>query len=204
MARGSIIIILGTTLATAGCFESIVPETPDAGEQPTGDAAVSGKHTTTKNLDGTYTTLVDATSMTEWTHGDFETGAEVMAAGPWDLRFQRFHISTNGGSSGSGGVEVAAVSGVAFAQMTSMPATGWISDAPDGDDTNMDPDYAFEQGDGWYDYDATTHKLTPKPIVWAIKTNGGAGIKLEIVTYYDAAGTAGWLQLHWAALAGEQ
>lgn len=185
-------------IACTGCFESIAPNKPDAGAGA--DAAPLGKYTTTRGADGTYMTIVDSTSATEWIYGDFETGAEVDAMGPWDLRFQRFHISTNGGISGSGGVEVAPVSGVTFAQVTSAPASGWISDAADGDDANMDPDYAFEQGDGWYDYNPMTHVLTPKPLVWVVKTEGGSTIKLEILDYYDEAGTAGWFTLHWGPL----
>ena len=196
MTRGSMILIM----AIGGCYESVAPDRPDAGT--TTDTAASGRISTTRDTDGTYTTRVDATSMTAWVHGDVETGAEIADTGAWDLRFQRFHISVNGGASGSGGVMVAPVTGVSFAQMTAPPTTGWISDAPDGDDANNDPDYAFEQGDGWYEYNPTTHKLTPRPLVWAIQTNGGSTIKLEITRYYDDAGTAGMLELHWAVLAG--
>ena len=183
-------------VACAGCFESIAPATPDGGA----DAAPLGPYSTTRAADGTYTTIVDATSTTEWIHGDFETGADSPAAGPWDLRFQRFHISTNGGVSGGGGVEVVPVAGVAFAQVTAPPASGWVRDAADGDDTNMDPDYAFEQGDGWFDYNATTHVLAPKPRVWVVRTNAGSTVKLEIESYYDDASTAGWFRLHWRPL----
>lgn len=193
MARSFIWILALPVLSS--CFESIAPDKPDAGFQP--DAVALGKYTTTRGTDGTYTTIVDSTSATEWIYGDFETGAEIEATGPWDLRFQRFHISTNGGISGTGGVEVAPVPGLAFAQVTSAPASGWISDAVDGDDANMDPDYAFEQGDGWYDYNPMTHVLTPKSLVWVVKTNGGSTIKLEITKYYDDAGTAGWFAFHW-------
>lgn len=181
-----------------GCFESIAPEQPDAGSDT--NVAPVGKFATTPGVDGTYTTVVDATSMTEWTYGDFEIGEETDETGPWDLRFQRFHISTNGGISGSGGVEVAPVAGMTFAQVTSPPGSGWISDAPDGDDANMDPDYAFEQGDGWYDYNPTSHALTPKPLVWVVKTTGGSMIKLQIEKYYSDAGTAGWFTLRWSPL----
>jgi hypothetical protein len=200
MIRGS--MMMTWALATAGCFESVAPETPpDAGAGPDGEEP-SGRVTTTRGADGTYMTVVDATSMTEWVHGDLDTGRENQATAEWDLRFQRFHISVNGGASGSGGVMVAPVPGVAFAQMTSAPASGWITDAPDGDDANADPDYAFSQNGGWYDYNPMTHELSPKPIVWAVKTTDGATLKLEITRYYDDAGTAGWLELRWAPLAG--
>ena len=182
----------------SGCFESIAPNTPDAA--PVSGDAPLGRYTTTRDPDGTYTTIVDSTSMTEWVYGDFAHGAQVSATAPWDLRFQRFHISINGGSSGNGGVEIAAITGLTFAEVMSAPSQGWLTDKADGEDSNMDPDYAFEQGDGWYDYNPTTHALAPKPIVWAIKTHDSSTIKLEITKYYDGAGTAGWLTLHWSPM----
>lgn len=99
-----------------------------------------------------------------------------------------------------GGVQVAPAPRVAFGQLTAPPSTGWTSDAADGDDTNMEPDYAFEQGEGWYDYNPMTHSVTPKPMLWVVKTTGGAMIKLEITKYYNDAGTAGWLTLHWSPM----
>lgn len=189
---------IGILVLLSGCFENIAPDRPDAGT--TVDAPPLGKYTTTRGADGSYTTIIDSTSATDWIYGDFETGMETDTSGPWDLRFQRFHISTNGGISGTGGVEVARVTGVAFTEVTSPPASGWTTDAVDGDDANMDPDYAFEQGDGWYDYNPMTHVLTPRPLVWVVKTNGGSMIKLEITKYYDDAGTAGWFTVHWSPM----
>jgi hypothetical protein len=178
-------------LALVACADPIGQAQPDGGPAP-----APGKVRTTRNPDGAYTTVVDATSMTDWTYADFETGAEVDPAAPWDLRFQRSHVSANGGTSGTGGVELAAVTGAPFAQVTA-PAFGYVTDATDGDGQ---PAYVLDQGDAWYAYDVDTHRLTPRPIVYVVKTAGGSTIKLEILSYYDAAGTSGWLTLHWAPL----
>jgi hypothetical protein len=137
--------------------------------------------------------------MTEWTYADFETGKAVTATDAWDLRFQRFHISTNGGVSGSGGVRVAPVTGTTFAALTAAPTTGFVADAADGNGDGV-PDYAFDQGATWYSYNDASHVLTPLPIVWVVETDGGATLKLEIANYYDAAGTSGWFTLHWGPL----
>jgi hypothetical protein len=178
-------------LALSGCFQSIKPEAePDAAPDP--DAVFVGPFATVQKSDGSYLTRVDATSESEWTHGDFETGMPLTAGEPWDLRFQRFHISTNGGTSGSGGVEVAPIPNVIFDEVFTAPAAGWIADTAEA--------FAFDQGEGWYDYDMMTHALTPKPMIWVVRTNGGSTIKLEIAGYYDEAGTAGWFTLHWSAL----
>lgn len=197
MVRGISFTAFGALLVSSGCFERIAPDSPDASIAT--DAETSGRVSTARGSDGTYTTTVDATAMTDWVHGDIETGGELDASGPWDLRFQRFHISTNGGISGTGGVEVVAMTGP-FSQVTSPPTSGWLTDADDGDDENTEPDYAFEQGDGWYDYNPMTHVLTPKPLIWVVKTNGGSTLKLEITKYYDDAGTAGWFTLHWSPM----
>lgn len=191
--------LLLCSLCAAGCADKIDHATPDAGP-PDGSTGPASKVKTTRSTsDGTYTTVVDSSSMTDWTYVDFETGAQVLDTDPWDLRFQRFHISTNGGISGAGGVSVAPVTGTAFAALTAAPAAGFISDTADADGDGL-PDYAFDQGDTWYDYDVTTHILTPRPIVWVVETDGGATLKLELEKYYDDAGTSGWFTLHWGPL----
>lgn len=199
MTRALVLIMFA---AAAGCAQDLRPAQPDAAGPGDPDAPPPpGKLATTPNGDGSFTTVVDSTSSTEWVRGDFTSGALVDDdGGPWHLRFQRFHIALNGGVSGSAGVEVAPVAAATLAQVTAAPATGWITDEPDGDDPNTDPDYAFEQGDGWYAYDASTHVLTPRPIVWVVKLSAGAFVKLRIEKYYDAAGTSGWFTLTWAPL----
>jgi len=178
----------------AACADHIdhPAEPPDAGSSPTGKVATS------RGSDGTYTTTLDATSMTDWTYLDFETGMEADPATAWDLRVQRFHISTNGGVTGDGGVKVAPVE-TTFAAMTAAPSDGWISDAADANGDGI-PDYAFDQGDGWYAYDEATHLLAPRSIVYAIQTDGGSSLKLAIDSYYDTAGTGGHFSFHWAPL----
>jgi hypothetical protein len=206
MFQRSLTALAALAVAGAGCADSINRDNPDAalpddaaGNDAAGDAAPpAGKVVSTRASDGTYTTIVDATAMTGWTYVDFETGGELPATGPWDLRFQRFHISANGGVTGTGGVEVAAVTGVAFADVTA-PATGFVSDAADGNGDGV-PDYVLDQGDAWYAYSEATHVLMPRPIVWVVKTAGGSTVKLEIVSYYDTAGTSGTLTLHWGTL----
>jgi hypothetical protein len=186
----------------AGCADSIRPDRPDASLVDSAIDGVSpaGTVTTKQWPDGTFTTLVDATSLEAWIYVDFETRAEIAMTGPWDLRFQRFHISANGGVTGQGGVEVAPIPAPSLGEVTAAPATGWLTDAPDGADANMDPDYAFEQGDGWYAYDAERHTLMPRPLIWVVKTAGGGTVKLALERYYDPAGTPGWITFHWTTL----
>jgi hypothetical protein len=188
---------LGVALgAMLGCAESIAPDPePDA-------AGPVAKVQTTADGDGSFTTFINSSSETAWIHAEFAMGTEMdgTTAG-WDLRFQRFHISTNGGVSGTAGVEAAIVkrpdgAPAAFAEVTAPPPTGYISDAMGADG----PVYAWEADEGWFDYNDETHVLTAKPLVWVVKRAGGAKIKLEIKNYYDRFGTAGWFTLHWAPL----
>ena len=145
---------------------------------------------------------IDSTSYEAWRYVDLETGAEVAADGPWDLATQRYHVQLNGGVSGSAGVEVAPVLDARLDGVTKAPETGWITDVADGDDENLLPDYAFEQGKGWYEYDTTSHVLKPWPIVWVVRTGDAQLMKLAIEGYYDDAGAAGHLRLRWTSLAG--
>jgi len=190
-------------VALAGCAEKIGPapnDNPDAGALPDGgsDGAVQpvGNVTTTTNADGSSTTLINSTSTSEWIYIDIADFTESEESGPWDIRFQRFHISVNGGATGSGGVDAAPLD-VAFDAVSVAPTSGWISDADT--DGNGTIEYAFEQGDGWYDYNVETHVLTPKPLVWVVRS-ADKTIKLQLKKYYDTAGTAGWFTVTWRAL----
>ena len=178
------------------CADEIAPADPDAG-----DPGPADKVTTMPNGDGSYTSVVDSTSMEAWTVADLESGVEVAADAPWDVSFQRFHLKLNGGVHGDGGVQVAPLAEVGLDEVTAPPAGGWITDQADGDDENEDPDYAFEQGDGWYTYDPVTHVLSPRPITWVLETVEGNFLAIAIEDYYDDAGTAGVLTLRWKPLA---
>ncbi|MBX3156154.1 MAG: HmuY family protein [Deltaproteobacteria bacterium] len=179
--------------ALAACAPSIKPEPPPDG----GTITPVGKVTTVRNPDGTSSTLVDATSMEAWIHLDFATGAEAAETDSWDLRFQRFHVSTNGGATGTGGVEVLSIA-AAFPSIVEAPPAGYFADADVDGDGKVD--YAFDQNGAWYAYDQTTHVLTPRELVWIVRTAAGATVKLAIDGYYDTAGTGGWMTFHWIPL----
>ncbi|HEY0253078.1 MAG TPA: HmuY family protein [Kofleriaceae bacterium] len=183
-------------ICIVGCADKIEHHvSPDASQvQPdasgSGLASVPVRATTTPNADGSFTTIVDSTSETEWTNFDFETKANLDASGAWDLRAQRFHISTNN----AGNAKVAPLAQT-FAATTTAP-TDPAAYLQDTDAAT----YAFDEGDSWYDYNVDTHVLTPKPLTYVVQTDGGSTVKLEIIKYYDAAGTSGFFTWHWAPL----
>ncbi len=152
--------------------------------------------------DGTVVTVVDATDGARWIPLDLETRAQpevdALADSPaWDLAFSRFDIATNGGVSGSGGMEAMVLEGVGLDDVDAVPPGSWIADAPDGDDEGDDADYALA---GWYDYDFATHVLTPKPLVDVVRSVEGGHFALAVLDDYDDAGTSGWMKLRWKPL----
>lgn len=176
------------SLVLAGCAERIGPppnDNPDAppeGVDSGVDSGIvpTGPLTTVTNADGSSTSLIDSSSMSEFVHVDIEGFTLSEDTGPWDLRFQRFHIAMGTG------VQVAPLANTTFDEVTAAPDDGYLPDP-------------FETDPRWYDYDPETHLLTPRPFVWVI-TSPTATIKLTIDKYYDAAGSAGWFTVTWRSL----
>jgi hypothetical protein len=168
-------------------------------------AVVQSEHIkTVREPDGSFASVVNATNMQSWVYFSLQTRSEVTPDSPeqsdsWDLAFQRSNVKVNGGASGAGSVMVSSASG-SFESVHEAPADGYVADAADAD-RDGSPDYAFGAGDGWYSYDPASHTLTARETVFVVKTAGGY-FKLQFSSYYDAAGTPGMPQFHWAALGG--
>jgi hypothetical protein len=95
---------------------------------------------------------------------------------------------------------VAALVGESFTEVSAAPEGGYVSDQPDSDDDNTVADSAFAADDGWYDYDPATNRLSPKPIVYVVRTTSGAHYKLALLDYYDDAGTSAHPIFSWAEI----
>lgn len=183
-------------LASIGCADDLSARDEDDGILGGGE----GKVQTVRNEDATYTTKLDSYSVTEWTAIDFDLGVEALETEPtWDVSVQRFHFKLNPGG-GTAAVQVMELGDVALAKVDGEADGTWLTDQPDGADDNTTPDYALEQGEGWYDYDSMTHVLTPRPVTWLLKTGDGALRALRIENYYDDAGNSGRFQLRWRPL----
>jgi len=181
---------------SAGCADDLaVEQTDDVSEAVATEAGSAGA----------FLTHVDASDMVAWRYFSFATGSEVIPADPatstdWDLAFQRFHILSNGGVSGSGGVAVAIVAGQTLADVSAAPSDGYVEDQADGDDDDSIAESAFSSGDGWYAYDPATNRLSPYPNVYVVRTGSGAFYELAIIDYYDGAGTSGHPAFEWQGL----
>jgi hypothetical protein len=143
--------------------------------------------------------VVDAQDNRAWIYVDLDrlAMADERMEG-WDVAFNRFKAMTNGGSSGSAGVTVAILDGVPFDDARPREGLQWLSDQPDGDDANTDPDYALSaQGDGWFDYNSENHTLSPKDRTYLIRTSEGRTLRFRWRRYYDSAGSPGVLTVQW-------
>jgi len=147
--------------------------------------------------------VIDATDSVAWVYFDLETRAVVTPALPedtseWDLAFRRFRIKVNGGVSGTGGVEAAELRGGDYETLTQAPAAGYLTDQPDDEDENEEPEYAF---DGWFDYNSATHVVTAADVIYATRSVEGSYAKIKLLAYYDDVGTPGVLQLRLGEIA---
>lgn len=195
---------VGTLLSTTACAPDLRDRlTRDNGDGlHTEDLAQAGSLDTGADLTEAREVVVDTTSETDWHLYDFERQGLVDADLPFDLSLQRYRIRLNGGVSGDGGVVAAVLDGRTFDDVTAadVPPDGdpaWFTDAADADGDGED-ETAF---DDWYAYDPATHILTAQPRVTLVRTVEGNTVKVEILDYYDDAGTPGFLRFVWAELA---
>jgi hypothetical protein len=189
--------VLIVAALSAACGSSIEPKSETSQQ----DDAASESDAGTEPLDEALHEIeVDASSMTDFRYVDLESARVVNVKTPatspsWDLGLRRFAIALNGGVSGSGGVEVSVVKDQPFAQVEDVPAT-FVTDVADGSDDDEDPDYVMSTGDtGWYDYNPSDHTLAPRAHVYIVKTVEQNVFKLEVLGYYNAAGSAGHMTL---------
>ena len=137
---------------------------------------------------------IDATDSDLWVYVNLAEGTVVSPTAPatsgaWHLGFKRYEIKLNGGSSGAGGVQAAVLEGQEYETLLDAPANGYLSD---GDELVF--------GD-WYDYDFIAHTLSPKDHVYVVRGWDDDYYKLEIVNYYDEAGTSGFMTFQYDIVA---
>ena len=102
----------------------------------------------------------------------------------WDIAFNATTIITNSGSSGPGTVGVQIYTGL-FENLTDAPESGYTQDA------SAAHAIATGSGNGWYNYNSTTHVISAIPgRVIVVKTNDNTYAKIEIISYYQNAPAA--------------
>lgn len=160
---------------------------------------------------GVTRTTVTACTDARWVGLDLDDRSETLVGDPpaaesWDIAFQRFHVKSNGGVSGTAGVRVAPLTDVAFEDVSEPPADGWREDQPDSDLDGHDDYVISGQDPTWWEYDLETHVISMTGVVWVVESNQGRHYKLELVDYYaDVNGSAesGYPTFKWAPLGDE-
>lgn len=161
-----------------------IPEEPEEPEEPG----------TPDNPDIDH--MIDATDSMEWVYFDLESSSivsvqEAESSEEWDIGFQRYSIMLNGGVSGDGGVELLILEGeYDNFDMVKVPSQGdWVTDTEDNNGDEK-PEYAFSS---WFDYDSSTHVLSPADVVYIIRSVEQNYFKIRIWDYYSTQGNSGFM-----------
>ena len=122
----------------------------------------------------------------EFAYFDFSTGSVVESPGPlgWDLAFQRYTILANGGPNFAGQGGILDLGITSLDSLTTVPANGYAVNTGGREVTN--PAIAR-----WYEYSWTSHVLSPKLNVFAVRTADGRYAVFQILSYYCPAAQAG-------------
>lgn len=175
---------------------------------------------------GIYTVTVNATDKESWVY--FNLADRTQVASPaeptrdstWDLGFRRFFIKSNGGVSGAAQVQVSPILNASFEELDAAPSApegGWLQDrsksqmspdAPPDVVVSDDVDYAFNQStslseSGWYNYQPDDHTLSPAAVVYVVQTRGRY-FKIQLLNYYDGAGTPAVVSFRMAEIGAAQ
>jgi hypothetical protein len=145
------------------------------------------------SLVGPITYTIDARAGDEWAFFDFSLGSTVERPGPtdWDIAVRRFRIIANGGRGFAGDGGLIDLGEIAFDSVFEAPASGWtLTVGQRVDSTNA----AIQK---WYAYGFTSHLLTPRRNVWAVRTADGRYAKLEILGYYCPGATPGCVTIRY-------
>ena len=114
---------------------------------------------------------INATSYDQWVYLDLEQNVIVDVEEPessdaWDLGFMRYHIKLNSGIHGPSTVQGYVVTEEDFVTFNEVPQEGYQEDLPDENDDGI-PEYVCAN---WYDYDPSTHILTPADLFYVFKS----------------------------------
>ena len=186
VVAGAIVLLLliAAVVFVAGSLDR--PRPPEYAPSPIAPEAIGAR------ASGPRLTTVDATDEREWRYFDFSRGSTVERPGPleWDLAFRRSRILVNGGDGFPGRGGVVDLGEIPFEDVAAAPTTGYRGTGAGRD--SVQPDL-----DGWYDYGFTTHVLTARPRVYAVRTADGRYAKLQVVSYYCPGARGGCPTFRW-------
>ena len=111
-----------------------------------------------------YLTELNSAAASSWTCLSFSSAEQVES--DWSFAWQQWTAVLPAGTAG------VVLDGEDFDAVESAPEEGWLWN-------NM------TLLSDWYDYDPSTHILTPKDRVYVLQESSGATWKLQIESYYD-------------------
>ena len=179
-----LLLVAGAVVFVAGSLDR--PRPPEYAPSPVAPEEVGPRSS------GPRLTTLDATHERDWRLFDFSSGSSVERPGPleWDLAFRRSRILVNGGEAFAGHGGVVDLGEVPFEAVAEVPETGYRGTEAGRD--SIQPDL-----DGWYDYGFTSHLLTARPRVYAIRTADGRYAKFQMISYYCPGARAGCPTFRW-------
>lgn len=186
--------VLLLALGAGGCAPDLREDYPFDGQVSSGPLVE-----VTPQEDGSQVAIIDATNKASTVYFDIDEGREMKVdeafdTNGWDLAFQRFTISMNGGGGNpTGEVRVAVLEGQDWDALEVAPASGYQQDAS--------APVFNDAGGGWYSYDLTAHRLAPREeLLYVVRSSAGRFFKLRMLSYYDSAGTPARLSFRYQAL----
>lgn len=152
-------------------------------------------------LQTVFNTQINATDHDEWVMIDLETGnmstsTNITEHEEWDLAVRRFIFALNCPLNGPGDVYAQAILDQSFDTFWDIPTDGFVQDEAD---TNGDGVAEYVLGE-WFDYDPSTHILTPRNQFYVIQNRNGNHFKFAIENYYSSAGTSAMITVLWELL----
>lgn len=137
-------------------------------------------------LAGPGLVTIDASDASRWRFFSFAAGSVVDNPDRtgWDLAFRRFQVIVNGGAGFAGAGGAVDLGLVPFDSVSTVPAEDYVVTVVRSDSINA----ALQR---WYEYSFTSHLLTPKQNVYALRTADGRYAKLQFAGYYCPGATPG-------------
>jgi hypothetical protein len=166
------------------------------------------KVTTVLESSGVFRTTVNASSTKTWILVNLKDSGKQVESDAWDMRFKRFVIGTNSGSSGTKQAGACDTGLLDFAIVTVSTS------CKDGGTFLVDSLQSQTGGGGgagdvsepanpalfsWYEYNNTV--LTAKKNVYLVRGADGTSVfKLQMTDYYSQAGSSGYPTFRWSKL----
>ena len=154
------------------------------------------KSSTPSNLLETKLTVINASSENNWVYFDFSRGKVVKihdkTSLEWDLAFRRSKVISNGGATNKiGKAGLINLGKLNFDQVVDVPTNNYTPDMS----TKTETENLILLK--WYSYNYLTHKLSAKPITYAVKTANHKYVKVKFLDFYCANKETGCIKMQY-------